>query len=88
MFGFCCFSGVWGFWGVGFVVLFFWGEGFFLLFYLFLFVCFSKSFDLGKNRELCAVFHFRDLNFLRENNSEILVDNRLMFNSSEKSPFF
>lgn len=51
-------------------------------------IFFSYVFCFGQNQELCAAFLAGDLHFLRENNSKSLMDNRLMFNSSEKSLFF
>lgn len=47
-----------------------------------------RSFVLGKIKSCVQCFISRDLHFLRENNSKSLTDNRLMFNSSEKSLFF
>lgn len=59
--------------------------------YILLWQCkffFPTSFGFGQNQELCAAFLAGDFHFLRENNSKSLMDNRLMFNSSEKSLFF
>lgn len=49
---------------------------------------FPKSVVLGKIKTCVQCFISGDFHFLMENNSKSLMDNRLMFNSSEKSFFF